>query len=155
MIALTLKQPWASLVAYGWKSIETRSWATAYRGPIAIHSSDQMSDADMTMAQRYAAILGGDVIPYCLGRVLAVAQLVDVIPTTDVTFSSRRSRGEWIRVWDSDYSASNMEREFGDYTDGRYAWLLSDIRLLKEPIRVRGALGLWCWKDDEASLVNA
>ncbi|MGE5593799.1 MAG: ASCH domain-containing protein [Betaproteobacteria bacterium] len=39
MKAITLIQPWASLVAIGAKRIETRSWATDYRGPLAIHAA--------------------------------------------------------------------------------------------------------------------
>lgn len=39
MKAVTLWQPWASLVAIGAKTIETRSWATSYRGPLAIHAA--------------------------------------------------------------------------------------------------------------------
>lgn len=38
MKAITIHQPWASLIAVGAKKIETRSWATNYRGPIAIHA---------------------------------------------------------------------------------------------------------------------
>ena len=38
MKVLTLTQPWATLVAIGAKHIETRSWATSYRGPLAIHA---------------------------------------------------------------------------------------------------------------------
>ena len=38
MKALTLHQPWATLVAVGEKRIETRSWSTDYRGPLAIHA---------------------------------------------------------------------------------------------------------------------
>lgn len=38
MKALTIRQPWASLIAHGVKTIETRSWRTHYRGPIAIHA---------------------------------------------------------------------------------------------------------------------
>ena len=38
MKALTIRQPWASLIALGVKTIETRSWPTRYRGPIAIHA---------------------------------------------------------------------------------------------------------------------
>lgn len=37
--ALTLYQPWATLIAIGAKKIETRSWDTKYRGPLAIHAS--------------------------------------------------------------------------------------------------------------------
>ena len=39
MKALTLTQPWATLVAIGAKRIETRSWRTSYRGPLAIHAA--------------------------------------------------------------------------------------------------------------------
>lgn len=39
MRAITLTQPWSSLVARGQKKIETRSWQTSYRGPLAIHAA--------------------------------------------------------------------------------------------------------------------
>lgn len=39
MNAISLWQPWASLVAAGIKRIETRSWGTNFRGPIAIHAA--------------------------------------------------------------------------------------------------------------------
>lgn len=39
MIALTMWEPWASLVAYGVKQLETRDWSTRHRGPVAIHAS--------------------------------------------------------------------------------------------------------------------
>lgn len=38
MKAITLMQPWATLVAIGAKRLETRSWSTNYRGPLAIHA---------------------------------------------------------------------------------------------------------------------
>ncbi len=39
MKALSLLQPWVTLVILGVKQIETRSWSTAYRGPLLIHAS--------------------------------------------------------------------------------------------------------------------
>ena len=42
MKALTLWQPWATLVAIGAKKIETRSWKTNYRGPLAIHAAKRI-----------------------------------------------------------------------------------------------------------------
>ena len=39
MKALSVKQPWANLIAIGEKTIETRTWATQYRGPLLIVSS--------------------------------------------------------------------------------------------------------------------
>lgn len=37
----------------------------------------------------------------------------------------------------------NNEYNFGDYTPGRYAWILTDIEVLKEPISAKGKLGVW------------
>lgn len=34
---LTFRDPWGTLVALGAKRIETRSWSTPHRGPLAIH----------------------------------------------------------------------------------------------------------------------
>ncbi len=39
MKALSVKQPWANLIAAGDKTIETRTWATEYRGDLLIVSS--------------------------------------------------------------------------------------------------------------------
>lgn len=39
MKALSIKQPWANLIAAGKKTIETRTWATPYRGEILLVSS--------------------------------------------------------------------------------------------------------------------
>lgn len=47
MKALTLHQPWASLIALGVKTVETRSWSTAYRGPLAIHAAKRKPDVEM------------------------------------------------------------------------------------------------------------
>lgn len=39
MKALSIKDPWASLIVAGKKTIELRTWRTNYRGPILIHRS--------------------------------------------------------------------------------------------------------------------
>lgn len=39
MKVLSIIEPWASLIANGKKSIETRSWKTSYRGELYIHAS--------------------------------------------------------------------------------------------------------------------
>jgi hypothetical protein len=89
MKAITLHQPWASLVAIGAKTIETRSWSTRHRGPLAIHAG-----ATMTRAQRATAyadpiggalngagiMLGGDCEALPRGAIIAACELVDVVP---------------------------------------------------------------------------
>jgi len=66
--AVSIKQPWASLIVEGTKTIETRKWATKYRGPLLLVSSKQVD--------RYgpANCVRG---PQPLGMALAVANLVD------------------------------------------------------------------------------
>lgn len=41
MKALSIKQPWASLIALGLKDVENRTWPTHYRGRILIHASKE------------------------------------------------------------------------------------------------------------------
>lgn len=65
--ALSLKQPWAALVAHGLKSIEVRSWRVAYRGPLLIHAA-RVSDPrpegwqSLTAAARETTKLRGGII---------------------------------------------------------------------------------------------
>ena len=47
MKALSLRQPWASLIIYGGKDIENRRWETKYRGPLLIHASKARPPANL------------------------------------------------------------------------------------------------------------
>lgn len=44
MKALSIKQPWSSLIAHGVKDIENRTWKTNFRGRIYIHASAKWDD---------------------------------------------------------------------------------------------------------------
>jgi hypothetical protein len=142
MKTLTLTQPWATLVAVGVKRIETRSWTTKYRGPIAIHAAKGFPKwaREFTLEPEcYEAVRGRSDGPYVLGAVLATATLVDVLPTVSV--------GCLSGVFD-DYPELKTIREmsFGDYSEGRYGWVLENVQQLPMPIEAKGALGLWEWE---------
>ena len=78
MKALTLIQPWASLILLGEKKIETRSWKTNYRGEIYIHASLSLSKSErVESAKKY---LKSEIKPGCI---LFKCELVDCIPMTD------------------------------------------------------------------------
>lgn len=64
-----------------------------------------------------------------LGEVVAVVQLVDCVRIT-------AEFGE---------SLTANEQDFGDYTPGRFAWILKDVKPLAKPIPAKGSLGLWHW----------
>ena len=42
---------------------------------------------------------------------------------------------------------NKREMLFGDWTPGRYAWELANVRLLPKPIRAKGAQRLWNWDE--------
>lgn len=46
MKALSIRQPWAWLIANGHKDIENRSWPTRFRGPVLIHAAKGMTRAE-------------------------------------------------------------------------------------------------------------
>jgi activating signal cointegrator 1 len=138
MKGLSLTQPWASLVAIGAKSIETRSWATAYRGPIAIHAAKAMPRACRAFAYADPAgqvltaagiRLGGDCRNLPKGAILAVARLTGIARTEEIIAMS--------------HGLLRHELAFGDYAPGRFGWVLTDVRRLPVPIPCKGALGVW------------
>ncbi|MCM0760681.1 ASCH domain-containing protein [Sporomusa sphaeroides DSM 2875] len=139
MKAITILQPWASLIACGAKQIETRSWATKYRGPIAIHAGAKPFDTRTYFDRelyRFADALGQpdiygfDQLPF--GAVIAIAELVDCRPTESFVFSGT------LR------DISENEIAFGDYTPGRYAWILANVRPIK-PVPAKGMQRFWEW----------
>ena len=88
MKALTLYQPWASLIAHGVKTIETRSWAPPRRligQRIAIHAGRKREVSRNLHPETLHAVLDlfgngwGDRIP--LGAIVATALLTDVRQT--------------------------------------------------------------------------
>jgi hypothetical protein len=46
--ALTIRQPWASLIIAGIKDVENRTWSTGYRGELVIHAGRSVDRAGLT-----------------------------------------------------------------------------------------------------------
>ena len=154
MKALSLLQPWASLIAVGAKTIETRSWATKYRGLLAIHASKKITNEQLKLCAN--SVFKGALELDCnlpsnylrskllTGKVLATCKLIDCIQIPARirgTNAPRNLMGDQGNI----YPISLTEATFGDYTPGRYAWILGDIKPLSEPMPAKGYLGLWNW----------
>lgn len=112
MKAISLWQPWASLVADGRKRFETRSWATAYRGPLLICST-----------RDHPRWIWGVENPCLmpLGQALALVELTDCRRTEDVPMA------ELAKEW-----------ALGDFTNGRFVWTLEMIHRFHFPFPVHG-----------------
>ncbi len=188
-------QPWASLVALGVKTIETRSWSTKYRGPLAIHAAAKKPARGWSQHDRPA--LYDDIrIERCLdiqedgnnpgqfaydwvgplGAVVATCTLVDVVPIlagdraeridwADLPYPRIESRPDcgpdfpdgWLDLWhptmgsavdpENDGRAIPDQAPYGDFTPGRFAWLLDNIIRLPEPPAARGGQRIWNWRE--------
>lgn len=175
MRMLSLWQPTASLVAKRIKTSETRSWPpplsmigevfgvhATMRLPKTGLSADGPHADEIAFVKRAARLLelpggifGIKSLPY--GAVLATARLVDAFCVTT-----------WVRV-DNDgkeqywpagigiapgYTLRCVEPDgLGDYSFGRWVWLLEDIEPLPEPIPARGRQRIWHWTPPAAGAV--
>jgi hypothetical protein len=132
VLALSLFQPWATLIAIGGKQYETRSWSTPYRGRLAIHAGRTFGweGAKLMTVEPFRSVLhaAGIHIPSQLPRgfILATCRLVDCVRTEDIAGG-----------------LSDQEWAFGDYTPGRFAFNLDDVQALAVPIPARGYQKLW------------
>ncbi|MFA4826593.1 MAG: ASCH domain-containing protein [Methanoregula sp.] len=128
--AISIWQPWASLIAVVAKKFETRSWKTNYRGPLLIcaakkpFNSFHFSATFVDAAQKALPYpIGGYQIPY--GKAVAIADLTACLTTFNY-------QTDWI----------GLEATFGDFSLGRYAWKLENVRAIK-PFPVKGRQGLF------------
>jgi len=153
---LTLTQPWATLVVAGCKLVETRSWATAYRGPLAIHAAasvphwvrESMREGGDLRAMVEAQCLVGDPLRN-LGCVLGWVTLEDCVPASLLVPCESLERG-WSRrrsnvPGDPRTWIGRAEYALGNLQGKRVGWLLRDPYPLKEPVPARGHLNLWEW----------
>lgn len=160
---LTIRQPWAQLIAVGAKTIETRPFSTKYRGPLAIHAgkaNDLAASAvlDVVLHDRGLGCFADDEWTHPpLGAVVAVCDLIDVVPIcemadapTGATAVVRPADDEPILMclshdglgfaWRVRRNLSD-QLPFGDFTPGRFAWMLDNVRLI-DPVPMKGAQGL-------------
>lgn len=163
--ALTLWQPYASLVACGAKTIETRGQRTRYRGRIAIHASSvpqPMEPATVALPAIHDALwphlgfttrpMPSDVREFLpRGAIVATAEIVDCVPIVALNDAHPGSiwqsqappaseAGLWFARPGSMERAENRidQLPYGDFTPGRWGWMLDDIKPTTERCP-------WCW----------
>lgn len=152
MLTLSLWQPHASLVATQAKRFETRSWRTRYRGRLLIHAAKGgLSKTELIHQLSLWSIQGGlaplkgqpldlkghswpgvntSDLPF--GCVVCMVRLVDIFKTDDMT-----------------QAQIGLDRPFGDFSLGRYAWLFKDVMPCLVPMPWPGRQGLFDIPDRE------
>lgn len=129
--AISLHQPWASLIVMGHKCFETRSWSTNYRGKLVICAAKKKTKALELSYHSLANIFNINLLKYSwnklsFGMAIAVCDLTDCISMTD-DFIEKQSKSELA---------------CGHWETGRYTWKLEDIKPLI-PTPITGKQGLW------------
>ena len=127
MKALTIRQPWASLIMAGHKLVENRTWSTSYRGPLLVHAGLKVDRAGYSVLERMGVQAPQD-LPS--GVILGVVDLVDVVRWR------RSGRGQGVL-----FDPYGLVDE--PLAVGPVCWILRNPRLLAKPVPRAGRPGLW------------
>lgn len=141
MKALTIKQPWASLIVHGIKDIENRTWRTDYRGPLLIHASKTIYGGNLKgflNKEQLEAVGEGydEVVREQLTHVGAIIGRVDIVDCV-VDHES---------VWaEHDEDFLNEVAPLYPCRPKRtvYNWVLANPVQFVKPIPCSGKLSLW------------
>jgi DNA (cytosine-5)-methyltransferase 1 len=130
MKAISLHQPYCSLIAQGLKKFETRSWATNYRGLLLICSAklkelDQKSRHMWLKDQHNLNIESFEWLRF--GCAIALTELTDCLLMDETLIQSQ----------------PQLEIDCGGWTVGRYAWKLENIRVVVPIVEIKGKQGLF------------
>ncbi|MBL1208250.1 ASCH domain-containing protein [Geminocystis sp. GBBB08] len=123
--AISLWQPWASLIAFNYKKYETRSWSTNYRGKILICSAKiskpYLKDiANYLVNKHELNNFYKDWNEFPFGKAIAICNLTDCIKITPELLAKQ----------------SQLEIDCGNWELERYAWRLKDIKpIIPFPIK--------------------
>jgi hypothetical protein len=147
--AISLYQPWASLCVLGKKRCETRDYPTRVRGKVFIHAAMRFDKWQRELAydepfigalKQSPAAWNTDVAllyepPLPLGCILGMVDIVDCfqMPTDDSPLPIEL----YNRIHDG------HELAFGDYTPGRWAWLLDNPVAFRQPVPCKGHQKFW------------
>lgn len=148
MKAISLWQPWASLMAVGAKKIETRHWTTSYRGLVAIHAAKRFQSSEKALlgqkvfhdalADHYE--IKNQSLDLPLGCFVAVGRLHRVLSTTTHAAAIPPESGN--EFW------------FGNYLPDRYMWIFDEIWKLRTPVYATGQQGFWTPSESEQAVIE-
>ena len=124
MKVLTIKQPFASLIAEGIKEYEFRTWKTKYRGEILIHAG---KGVDKKAMKKYEHLN----LEYPSGCIIAKCNLDDCVFIDDN-----------MRIFLQKKNPLVYSNIINNYDWNGYGFLLSNVRKIN-PIFVKGKLSFW------------
>lgn len=126
--ALTIAQPYASMIARGVKRVENREWSTPYRGMLYIHAGKSLAWLNHKTPP--------DGMPF--GAIVAIATLVDCLHVDAIRRGTYDEKYPWLRSH--------------PHTNGTWCWVLDGVAAIG-PWPWRGAQRIWTIDPDELNRV--
>ena len=131
MKVLSIKEPYATLIACGNKLIETRSWKTNYRGEIFIHASGTKLAKEYLTNEYVISLITN--LNLNFGNIICKANLIDCVYMDDNFLNKIKLNAK--------------EYNLGLYEKGRYAWIFEDVEPIY-PIPAKGKLNIWNYEGE-------
>lgn len=131
MKVLSIKEPYATLIASGNKLIETRSWKTNYRGEIFIHASGTKLAKEYLTNEYVLSLITN--LNLNFGNIICKANLIDCVYMDDNFLNKIKLNAK--------------EYNLGLYEKGRYAWIFEDVEPIY-PIPAKGKLNIWNYEGE-------
>lgn len=128
MLTLTVRNPWADLIASGRKRIENRSWSTSHRGIVLIHAGVSRIDC------------GDNYQSESFGKIVAAVTLSKII-----TIDELRANHESLGI---------SRGEVAEFAEGPICWIFDKVIKINSTNRVNGKQGLWMLDDSLAREVK-
>lgn len=125
MKVLTIRQPFASLIAEGIKEYEFRTWKTNYRGDLLIHAGLGVNESAMEKYKNYN-------LEYPKGCIIAKVTMTDCVKVDDNLRKILKEKNRYL------YSNQINNKE-----DNTYVFILKDIKKIKPINNIKGKLGFW------------
>lgn len=129
MKVITIKQPFATLIAKGYKEYEFRTWKTKYRGDILVHAG---KGVDKKAMEKFKHLN----LEYPSGCILAKVSITDCVYIDDHARKMLKEKNEIV------YSSIIKHTEWKGF-----GFKLKDIVEL-EPIPINGKLSLWDYEGE-------
>ena len=147
MYAISLHQPWASLVAIGSKPFETRDWfppkwLIGHR--IAIHAAMKAMPRAVEDENDFTEAFGGRGWRGSLprGAIVCTAILAGAYQCGDSDIDPEHA--DIVRALSGSRALDSIPIDtFGDYTPDRVAWWLTDVEAVTPPLLRKGHQGFW------------